>query len=645
MRYFFFIAILFAFLFPTLGLSQITPENPNDSLIIDTGKKDSISVYNPSIKNYQQTLDFTHWKVLDTTFSVQNTLRLPYPNHKKNFDKLLFSNIGSGFQKITPGRYSSIQQDINLLPEIKSFFYIPKDSVHYYSVATPTTSFNFNSGIKNGAALQSHYTQNIGKNFNFSIGYQGIRSLGLYQNDLTSVQNFLVSAHFASPKVPYRAYGHYNNYINNHQENGGIVSLDNYYNLKTFRNRQNLATNLIGAVSQTRSRRYYLRQRLDPFFFKKINSALFLETQYSTTHFLFSEAAQNNQFFGTTELIPENSLGIDHYSRIFSNTAGFEYESKLIKSQIGFLFENQNFGVNDGVTSPTSLQYSDKRIGIKATAQVLILNKYALSTEAEVSQGSVLKNKIYSFSKVALPLHTRWTDSIAVSATFSRALPPTHWLLHRSRYSMIQYNNVSTALPTTSLRIEGITSLPFYKSVLMGGYYQEINPFFWDENAQPKQQKDGSSSLSFFYTQASAEIPWGQFKFIPEIRIQKALTGNDILPLPTVISRLHFLYEINLFKNAMRFRGGARIGYTSGFASRDFLPHLGEFILPNNRAYSIGNHPSLDLIAHAKVKPMLIFIEGLSLETLFLKNEAFAAPYYPSGDFRLNISFQWRLFH
>jgi hypothetical protein len=52
------------------------------------------------------------------------------------------------------------------------------DDVKYYDVKTPTTSFVYHNAMKQGAALNSTYTQNVGKNFNFAVEYMGLRSQG-----------------------------------------------------------------------------------------------------------------------------------------------------------------------------------------------------------------------------------------------------------------------------------------------------------------------------------------------------------------------------------------------------------------------------------------------------------------------------------
>ena len=76
-----------------------------------------------------------------------------------------------------------------LLPTNKSHFIVRIDDVKYYDVKHPTTSFVYHNAMKQGAALTTTYTQNVGKNFNIAVEYMGLRSQGLYRRSLASSNN------------------------------------------------------------------------------------------------------------------------------------------------------------------------------------------------------------------------------------------------------------------------------------------------------------------------------------------------------------------------------------------------------------------------------------------------------------------------
>lgn len=96
------------------------------------------------------------------------------------------------------------EQNLSLLPTNKSHFILGIDDVKYYDVKTPTTSFVYHNAMKQGAALNSTYTQNIGKNFNFAVEYMGLRSQGIYRRSLAASNNFVFSSHFTSKNGRYQ---------------------------------------------------------------------------------------------------------------------------------------------------------------------------------------------------------------------------------------------------------------------------------------------------------------------------------------------------------------------------------------------------------------------------------------------------------
>ena len=90
-------------------------------------------------------------------------------NNRDNFGRVQVANIGAGFNPLIYEH--NPEQNLALLPTNKSYGILGVNDIHYYDVKTPTATFIYHNAIKNGAALRSSYTQNIGKRFNFSLEY------------------------------------------------------------------------------------------------------------------------------------------------------------------------------------------------------------------------------------------------------------------------------------------------------------------------------------------------------------------------------------------------------------------------------------------------------------------------------------------
>jgi hypothetical protein len=86
-------------------------------------------------------------------------------NNKDNFGRAQVANIGAGFNPLT---YEvNAEQNLSLLPTNKSYWILGVNDINYYDVKTPTATFIYHNAMKNGAALRSSYTQNIGKDLIF----------------------------------------------------------------------------------------------------------------------------------------------------------------------------------------------------------------------------------------------------------------------------------------------------------------------------------------------------------------------------------------------------------------------------------------------------------------------------------------------
>ena len=167
-----------------------------DTLVIDSGKKDSLKIFKPTIQDYQYQTQFSEKKVFDTIMTFDKTYIFSQYNNRDNFGRVQFANIGAGFNPLS---YEvNAEGNLSLLPTNKSYGVLGVNDIRYYDVKTPTATFIYHTAMRNGAALQSTYTQNIGKRFNFAVEYMGLRSQGFYRNSLAANNNTLFSGHYTS---------------------------------------------------------------------------------------------------------------------------------------------------------------------------------------------------------------------------------------------------------------------------------------------------------------------------------------------------------------------------------------------------------------------------------------------------------------
>ena len=639
MKYIFLIIIFSAQIFSAQILNKRSIGNPQDSLIVDKGKKDSLKIFKPTINDYLIQNQFSDKKVFDTVFTVDKSYMFTQFNNKDNFGKIQFSNIGSGYQDLVFN--VNKEQNLALLPTKKSHFILGIDDVRYYDVKTPTTSFVYHNAMKQGAALQSTYTQNIGKNFNFAVEYMGLRSQGLYRRELAASNNFIFSAKFNSNNNRYKFFTHYIHQNVNNEENGGIADMSLFLGDDSrFKNRQNLPVNLENTETRFSYRRYYFSQE-----FQFINSERF---PFKVRHTIFHQANKYRYLQTGTESYYQKPLLEDFYpyaykfSKNLSNTVSLLFDKPTFKLEAGVRHQLINLGTDRelptsvGVAIP--LDNKENRLGAVGNLEIKLWNKIDLRSNLEYSNGAKFGNFLRSENQLKLePIKDYILDAYV---NFQTSKPSFNYLINPSFYQDFNYNFMN-ASNQNILEIGGKVNLKWFQSAIFANYFKIDNYAYFTEDYLPKQS---AASLNISQIGGEATFSYKKFNLNTKLLFQTALSEKDLFPMPNFVGRLNVFYQSKAFKKAAEIQTGIKVYYFSTFDSRAYSPLLNEFVLSSN-ASAIGGKPIADAYFNMKVKRMMIFAEAQHFNTTFMKNRSFAAPIFPIYDFRLNLGIVWYLFH
>ena len=162
--------------------------------------------------------------VVDTSLNIKKYHKYNYLR-KDNFDLLPFANLGQS--------YNSLSIDFaknRLMPNFgaRGLHYNYKEirDVNYYFVPTPLTELMYKTAFEQGQLLESLFTVNTSPQFNLSLSYKGLRSLGKYQHSLTSVGNFIIGANYKTKDNRYKIRGHLAAQDVFNQQNGGLKDED-----------------------------------------------------------------------------------------------------------------------------------------------------------------------------------------------------------------------------------------------------------------------------------------------------------------------------------------------------------------------------------------------------------------------------------
>lgn len=613
-----------------------------DTLVIDSGKKDSLKIFKPTINDYLYQTQFSEKKVFDTVMTFDKTYIFSQQNNKDNFGRIQTANIGSGFNPLV--FEVNDEQNLSLLPSNKSYMIIGANDVKYYDVKTPTATFVYHNAMRNGAALTSTYTQNIGKRFNFALEYMGLRSQGLYRNSLAANNNTLFSGHYISKSGNYEIFAHYLHQNVNNQESGGITEDNLFMNGDSnYSNRQNAQVNLASSSSQFSYRRYYLSHQFTPFNSGKFPFSIRHIISHQGNKYYYNQSALESYWYDApTELVDGFPLTTKKYSENFSNTVSLIFNNEKFKLDAGVRYQMIKLGIRDvvalnGVPFPGELK--ENRVGAVGNLQVKLWDKIQLNSFLEFSNGSQFKSYLKTTNNLKFePIKDYFVNA---KVNFQSAYPSFNYLLNTSVYNNFNYY-LENAKNQSVMEVGGSINLKWFKTEIFANYFRIDNFTYFDNNGNPKQS---DNSVNISQIGGDATFSFNKFHLNTRVHFQNTLTNKELLPMPGFIGRANFFYQTQAFKKAAEIQAGIKVYYFSKFASRDYFPVLNEYILPRADSFSIGGQPIADIYINMKVKKMFFFIEGQQIGTVISNNKAYAFPHYPVYDFRLNIGIVWYLFN
>lgn len=205
---------------------------------------------------------FNDTTYIDTTLTIYKDRILNY-NRKDDFEMLGFHNQGQTFNKL-----AQTFSGKGLFPAMgfyaKQHNYLRVGEIPFYHVPTPSSELMYRTGLEQGQVLDAMVTMNTSEQFNFSLAYKGLRSLGKYRHALASHGNFRATFNYQSINQGYILRGQFYSYDFLNNENGGLTpaSIDLFEsNDPNYVDRGRLEVNFSNAENMFEGKRYYLEQR------------------------------------------------------------------------------------------------------------------------------------------------------------------------------------------------------------------------------------------------------------------------------------------------------------------------------------------------------------------------------------------------
>ena len=620
-----------------------------DSLLSNFGDKSTKLNKNPDAKIQDYLLITRQYDTLmiDTSLTINKYHKINFLR-KDNFGLIPFSNTGVAYNTLVFEPSKSISPKIGA--SNKYLAYDSPDDVVYYDLPTPFTELMYRSVFEQGQLLDAIYSVNTSRQFNFSISRKGLRSLGNYQNFISSSSNFKFTTNYKSRNKRFGFRTHYNKQNLFSEQNGGIRDSDvpNFENgIDQFLDRGVFDLNFENASNDFISKRFYIDQfyvlketdSIKNYSIELSNSIYFEEKNYR-----FNQSSSDD-FFG------DYFISQEIRDELFLNTMNFQsnllvHSKNLGEINLGLTYIDDQYHLENYQID----EYIDSSVKIDARTVFLNtgLEKSFSNTDVKLKLINYLHgdNKSNSFQG-KINFHLEEENYLAFKYSLTSTPPNYNQVLHRSNYESYnwtnQFKNPITNSLAFSLRLSKIFDLDLeYMSVKNHIQFHKLPLDDLDSTIDysivPLQH---DIDLNLLKINLAREIKFGKFSFDTRILFQRLLE-NEIINLPELVTRNTIFYSTDMFNKALFLQTGLGFSYFSKYFMNGYDPLLSELYIQNEKM--IGGFPMIDFFVNAKIQQTRLYFKFEHFNSSFTGYNYYSAPNYPYRDFSFRFGLVWNFF-
>lgn len=580
--------------------------------------------------------------LIDTTLTLASDYKMNYLK-KDLFGLHSFQNQGQVFTELTTNF-----DDASIAPKMgqiaKNIAYHKVEDIQYYHVPTPTTEFLYRGGVEQGQILDTKIAINMTEQFNFSLGYTGLRSLGAYRNSLSSIKNFTGTISYRTKNDRYRIRFH--NAVQNifNQENGGLTEISQAFfedNNPDYSDRGRLDINLEDANTSLIGHRYYIDHTYKLFSTKdsipkkisdiKIGHIL----NYETKKYYFRSPTATD-YFGTYFTSETDDRT---YYKSISNDVYVDFTSPYLLGKFrvlaGYNYYYQGYKKivydNNGLIPN---QINGNAISVGANWNAAIKSIYFTANAATNISGDITGSNLF----VEAAFKKNQKIDISTSLQLNSKAPNLNYTFFQSNF--IEYNwlndfkNIDTRNLNFNISTKWIDATATYSNIDNYLYFNN------DEQATPTQHNE---TINFLKLQAHNELKFGYFALDTDFIYQSVAQGSSVYKVPDMIVRSSFYFSKVFFKKKSLFlQTGATVNYFTAYNANNYNAVLGEFTLQTTD--EIGGKPLLDLFINAQIRRTRVYFKAENIVSLTGNDYYYATPNKPYKDFIIRFGFVWNFF-
>jgi hypothetical protein len=526
------------------------------------------------------------------------------------------------------------------------FNYREIEDVNYFNVPTPLTELYFKTAYEQGQQLDAFFTINTSPQFNFSIGYKGVRSLGKYQHILTSTGNFLFTSNYHTKSERYKVRMHVAAQDIMNEENGGLpdTSLALFINNDPeFSDRGRLDVKFENADNKLEGLRFYgdhnyeLISQRDTLGYSVLT--LGNTINFEKKSFKYGQDAPFSEFGPSYETA---NLFTATYLNDFNVKGYADFNNSLLgKATVWAGYTDFNYGYD------SALILDEGRIENRITGNIIEAGAayekeyrgFKLSGKGAINVSGDFDGN-YIQGAVSYDLNEDYNAEASI--TVHSVAPNFNFLLYQSDYKNYNWKTAFSNVKTQELKFDINTKKFGNASVSYTGIddyaYFGIKPN--DSTPSPLQ---ASERVDYLKIKAQKEFKFGHFGLDNTVMYQQVLSGETVFNVPQIITRNTLYFEDHWFKRALFMQTGVTFKYFTEYNMNAYDPVLAEFYVQNNQ--ELGGFPLVDLFFNAKIRQTRIFFVYENFTSLFGgKNEYFSAPGYPYRDNVIRFGLVWNFF-
>lgn len=581
---------------------------------------------------------------VDTTLSVEKMYRFNYLR-RDDFELLPFSNVGQTYNSLAYD-FDELNMKPLFVAQSHHFNYMDAKDIYYYHVPTPLTELYFKTAFIQGQQLDAFFTVNTSEQFNFSVAYKGVRSLGQYQNILASTGNFRFSMNYHTKDKRYTLRAHMTAQDILNRENGGLTETSKQLfeaNIDEFKDRGRLDVNFEDAENKLEGLRFFgiqeyeLIQKKDSLDDTKL--VLGTTLSYEDKFYRYNQSAP---FEGYGDSYLTENLNKKTKLEDFQAKAHARFENKLLGDVSAFIgYTDYNYGYN------SILELDDGRItnrlkGSLVNAGAAYSKEYRgfeLYGKAGINiSGDFDANYLIGGASYELDEDNRVMGQIKIHS----AAPNFNFLLYQSDYInynwQTQFNNVKTQ----ELRFELESKKLFDATVTYTGI-EDYTYFAIKANDLTPTPNQYGDRVNYLKIKLEREFRWRKFALNNTVMYQNALSGDDVFNVPQLITRQSLYFQDEWFQKAAFIQTGINFKYFTSYNMNAYDPVLAEFYVQNTE--ELGGFPLVDIFFQTKIRQTRIYFIYEHFNQLFNStNNHYSAPGYPYRDAVIRFGLVWNFF-